>query len=220
MEQKTKYDTNPLDPEFERRANDDWGPQRSDTGDTARVEEVTADIRKGRNTAGPEHDAPTRRYDAGAAPSYPSVFVPPTYAPPATHGQQQYPLTVGPPSSRPVSGLHLPENITMILPYAPAYIGVVAAVIELYLVPRSELRVRFHAAQGLALQLAITAISLLFGAIGMITGSYSGKSIFWLASNIFLIISMIRVWKGRSHHIAPLDEATKWLNEHVQSKRP
>jgi len=37
------------------------------------------------------------------------------------------------PSCRPVAGLHLPEKLLVILPYAPAYIGIVPALIELFL---------------------------------------------------------------------------------------
>jgi uncharacterized membrane protein len=118
-----------------------------------------------------------------------------------------------------VQGLKLPENIAMVLPYAPAYIGVVAAIIELLLVPRSELRVRFHAAQGLALQLAIIAITLMFSLIGTITGSHFGGGLFSLAAFVFLIVSMVRVWKGKPHHIAPLDDATKWINAHIEQKK-
>ena len=29
----------------------------------------------------------------------------------------------------------------------------------------------------------------------------------------FLIVSLVRVWQGKPHHIAPLDDATAWLNE-------
>src|SRR3712207_8648565 len=46
-----------------------------------------------------------------------------------------------------------PENVAMILPYLPFTFGGIAAAIELLLVSRSETRVRFHAAQGLALHI-------------------------------------------------------------------
>ncbi len=107
----------------------------------------------------------------------------------------------------------------MIVPYLPFYLGIFAGLIELYLVPRHETRVRFHAAQGLALQLFITAVQFLFLFIRNFTAGSVGKGIFWMASFIFLIVSMIRVWKGEPHHIAPLDEATKWLNEKIEPRK-
>jgi uncharacterized membrane protein len=220
MGEKKKYDTNPLEEGVAQRAEDEWGAVRSGQGSEGHqpsTEQVKEQWKGSRPTS--EYEAPTRRMDAGFNASYPSVFVPPVYQPPASHGQQPYPLSVGKPACRAVQGLKLPENIAMVLPYAPAYIGVVAAIIELLLVPRSELRVRFHAAQGLALQLAIIAITLMFSLIGTITGSHFGGGLFSLAAFVFLIVSMVRVWKGKPHHIAPLDDATKWINAHIEQKK-
>jgi uncharacterized membrane protein len=87
------------------------------------------------------------------------------------------------------------------------------------MIPRNEVRVRFHAAQGLALHLAILAISFGFKFIGMFAGGNIGSLLFALAANIFLIVSMIRVWKGEAHHLAPLDDGTKWLNERIEPRK-
>jgi uncharacterized membrane protein len=106
----------------------------------------------------------------------------------------------------------------MILPYAPFYIGVVVSLIELFLVPRTEPRARFHASQGLALHIAILAIQTLFGVVGAIAGSSFGGSLFGLAATIFLFVSMARVWKGKPHYIAPLTEPAQWLNEHIKPR--
>ena len=107
----------------------------------------------------------------------------------------------------------------MILPYAPFYIGLVASIVELLLVPRSEVRTRFHAAQGLALHLAIIAIKLLFGFVGILVGGRFGGSLFSIAAFVFLIVSMVRVWKGQPHRLAPLSDATKWLNEQIEPRK-
>ncbi len=104
------------------------------------------------------------------------------------------------------------------LPYAPFYIGVVAALVELFLVPRRELKVRFHAAQGLALHIVVLVIQTLFSVIGAITDSSIGGSLFGTAAMIFLIISMIRVWKGEPHRIAPVCEPAQWLNERIEPR--
>jgi uncharacterized membrane protein len=221
MEKKDKYDTNPLDPDYVQNADDVWGATRS-SPETEDLDSVTREVR--RETANPRDravsEAPTRRYDnPSASSSYPSVFVPPPYEPPAQYRAPGTPLPITRPSTRAVTGLGLPENLAMILPYAPAYIGLVAAIIELFVVPRSETRVRFHAAQGLALQLAMVAISFLFGLVTIITGSGAGRSLFWLASTVFLIVSMVRVWKGKAHHIAPLNDFTGWINSHLEPRK-
>jgi hypothetical protein len=67
----------------------------------------------------------------------------------------------------------------------------------------------------MALQLVILAGAFVFGLIEAISGSDIGGNLFWLASFIFLIVSMSRVWQGKPHHIAPLDEGTRLLNEKV-----
>ncbi|MDQ5836365.1 MAG: hypothetical protein M3379_06235, partial [Acidobacteriota bacterium] len=63
--------------------------------------------------------------------------------------------------------------------------------------------------------LAILAGTILFQLVGVITGSRFGGFLFWLAQLTFLIISMIRVWQDKPHHIAALDDATRWLGERV-----
>jgi uncharacterized membrane protein len=106
----------------------------------------------------------------------------------------------------------------MILPYAPFYVGVVVSILELFLVPRSEPRVRFHAAQGLALHVAILVVQTLFGVVELITGSGIGGTLFGLAAAVFLIVSMVRVWKGAAHNIAPIAEPAQWFNDHIQPR--
>jgi uncharacterized membrane protein len=117
-----------------------------------------------------------------------------------------------------VVGLGLPEKWAMVLPYAPFYVGLVVSLLELFLVPRKESRVRFHAAQGLALQIAILAVQSVFKVIGVIANSSTGLGLFGLAAFVFLIISMVRVWKGKPHDIAPLAEPSQWLNERIKPR--
>ena len=77
---------------------------------------------------------------------------------------------------------------------------------------------RFHAAQGLALHIAILVVRTLFGVVGAISGSSVGGALFGAAVTVFLIVSMIRVWKGEPHYIAPIAEPSHWLNEHIQPR--
>src|SRR5436305_8914195 len=154
---KSKYDTNPLDTEYARRADDEWGARR-----VAEAEPKTKEVWPA--------EAPTKRYDTSIPVSYPSINVPPSYPSKRADATAEMSSTA-PSSGRAVPGLGLPENITYALPYAPFYIGAVVSAVELFLTPRSETRARFHASQGLVLHLAAIAISLFFNLVGEITGS-------------------------------------------------
>ncbi|HUE83804.1 MAG TPA: hypothetical protein VMM84_17005 [Pyrinomonadaceae bacterium] len=221
---KSKYDTNPLDPDIARKTEEVWGTDESKP-ETREMKGATRPV----GPAGKEEphnaqsEAPTRRYDNVPLDTpYPSVFVPPVYSPPSTYqppsAPHRPPQPDHKPTSRSVAGVGLPEKWAMVLPYAPFYIGVVVALIELFLVPRKEIKVRFHAAQGLALHVVILLVHTLFGVVGTITGSSIGGTLFKLAATIFLIISMVRVWKGETHRIAPLAEPTQWFNERIEPR--
>jgi uncharacterized membrane protein len=219
----SKYDTNPLDPDFVKHAEND----RGDGGKGPVTQPVRGDTREVGSPANEEaraniySETPTRRYDkASLEASYPSVFVPPTYSAPAPYQPAQFaapPITQRP-GSRSVAGIGLSEKWAMALPYMP-YIGVIASLVELFLVPRSEPKVRFHAAQGLALHVAILILGTAFAVIGAISGTTAGGSLFKLASFIFLIVSMIRVAKGKPHHISALTDPAQWFNDHIELKK-
>lgn len=222
---KSKYDTNPLDPDVETKAEESWG----EGGGGAQTKQVRGATRQVGNSANEDarqnvySEAPTRRYDTPPLDApYPSVFVPPTYAPPVQYHQQRQNIYQPPvsdaPSSRSVSGIGLPEKWALMLPYVPAYIGLIISLLELFLVPRREVKVRFHASQALALQIVFLVVQTLFSLISMFTGSRIGGTFFWLAGVIFLIISMVRAWKGEPHVITPLTEPAKWFNEHIEPR--
>ena len=234
-EKRSKYDTDPLDPDFVRHTEE----MSKETGAVG-AEPQTVPLRDD-----PALGEPTRRFDEQVSDSYPSVFVPPVYQAPPPPPQYQTPprpqpfttFGAGPagsqppaavpphgpaspypppphaPSARKVTKLGLAENVATALPYAPFFVGLVFAIIALLVVPRHETRTRFHAAQGLALQLAILLGTFAFQLINAITGSGLGGFIFRIAAFVFLIVSLVRVWQGKPHHIAPLDDATAWLNE-------
>ena len=225
---KSKYDTNPLDPDVERKAEDVWGDLGGVTqqvgGTTQQVGNEPPrppDVEDARKNVYSE--APTRRYDNPPLEApYPSIFVPPTYAPPPAQYQPRQniyqPPVTATPSSRPVLGIGIPERWATMLAYAPGYIGLVVGLLELFLVPRSEGKARFHASQGVALHIALLIVQTIFSAIGALTGSTIGGTMFKLAAFIFLIISMIRVWKGEPHQIAPLTEPAQWFNQHIEPR--
>jgi uncharacterized membrane protein len=230
---KSKYDTNPLDPDFVKNAERSFGPEGDATGrpDTQEVRGATREIGSTGNKnarANAYSEAPTRRYDNVPLDApYPSIFVPPTYSQPTPYQPAPTPYQPPPapyhplahhPGSRTVAGIGLPEKWATLLVYTPFYLGVVVALIELFLVPRKEVRVRYHAAQALALHIVIVVAQTLFGGLGKLTGSSFGGSLFGLAAFVFLIVSMIRVWKGKPHHIAPLADPAQWFNEHIEPR--
>ena len=223
---KSKYDTNPLDPNFVKNAEKARGPEGGAAAapETQEVKGATREIGSSANEnarANVYSEAPTRRYDNPPLDApYPSIFVPPTYSQPTPYQPPPAPYRPGTQKagSRTVAGVGLPEKWASALPYAPFYIGVVVSLIELFLVSRRELRVRFHAAQGLALQIAMVVGQTVFGVIGTLTGSSFGGSLFGLFCFVFLIISMIRVAKGEPHHIAPLAEPGQWLNQRIEPR--
>jgi uncharacterized membrane protein len=219
-----KYDTNPLDPDFVENAE----KGRSEGGNGPVTQPVRSATREVGSAANEEaranvySETPTRRYDkATLETSYPSVFVPPTYSPPAIYQAAQSPVApiIQKPGSRTVAGIGLSEKWAMVLPYTPFYIGVVVSLLELFLVPRSEPKARFHAAQGLALHVAILVLQTAFAVVGAITSTSVGSTLFKIAAFIFLIVSMIRVAKGKPHHISALTDPAQWFNDHIELKK-
>ncbi len=221
---KSKYDTNPLDASEVRKTEEVWGQPDVNGAPTQDVKGATREIGSSANDSARSNiysEAPTRRYDNLQIESpYPSVFVPPTPSAPSTYQPALAPnLSVTQkPTSRTVAGIGLPEKWAIALPYAPFYIGVVISLIELFLVPRTEVKARFHASQGLALHLAILVVQTLFGVVAAITNSSIGGSLFKVAAFVFLIFSMIRVFQGQPRYIAPVAELTKWFNEHIKPR--
>ncbi len=237
---RSKYDTNPLDSDVADRAEESWNRDTGSQADPATQDmtgAATRDIGRTSNEAArndPDAEAATRRIDD----SYPSVFVsrnprqqtyaPPRPAAPANIYQpppvpppqiyQQPPLPQAP-GTRKVAGINIAEKWANALPYFPFYVGLIASVIELVLVPRNESRTRFHAAQGFALHIAILVISSAFGILGAITDSGMGSGLFRFAAFIFLIVSMVRVLKGKPHHIAVLDDIRNWFDHKIGPRK-
>ncbi len=221
---KTKYDTNPLDPDVPKRTEAVWSEEEGGPG-TRQIKGATREVGHSPNESARNNlysEAPTRTFENPPLDApYHSVFAPPVQQPPPSIYQPNPYLQTqvsGRPTSRSIGGIGLPEKWAMILPYAPFYIGVIASLVELFLVPRKEVKVRFHAAQGLALHVAIIVLQTLFGVLGSITDSSVGGMLFNTAATVFLIISMVRVWKGEPHRIAPISELAQWFNQRIEPR--
>jgi len=228
---KSKYDTNPLEPDVEKKAEEVWGDLGGVTqqvgGTTNQVGDTPNDKPRPPNPENARQnvysEAPTRRYDNPPLEApYPSVFVPPTYAPPSQYQARQNvyqpPPASAPPAWHSVSGIGVPERWATMMAYAPGFIGLVVGLLELFLVPRKEGKVRFHASQAVALHIAILIVQTVFSAISAVSGSTLGGTLFKVAAFAFLVISMIRVWRGEPHRIAPLAEPAQWFNDHIEPR--
>lgn len=208
-----KYDTNPLDPEFPEKIK------------AAAEAEVATQVLNGvgaetRQFAGAAPTAATeeqtRRFNAADASPYADPYngqyVPAHYQPANVAAPDQS-------ISRKVEKIGLPENVLTAVPYIPWYIGMVAGILILFLVPKSEAKVRFHAAQGLAAHIGILIVTLILGVIGNVTDIADvGSFIFVLVTSIMLVVFAIKAWKGKPVHIETIDDLTNWLEEKISPK--
>ena len=206
----TKYDTNPLDPEF---------PEKAKAAAEAEVATQTLPFSGTATSAFPQSaptEEQTRRFPAAnmydySAP-YNGQYVPANYQPAAFANLDQS-------RKRKVDKVGLPENILVALPYMPFSIGLVAGLIELLVVPKHETKVRFHAAQGLAAHLGILIITTILGVVGNIANVADiGNGIFTAVTTIMLIIFTVKAWKGKPVHIESIEDLTNWLEDKISPR--
>ena len=139
------------------------------------------------------------------------------------HGPVQYLASqfaaVEDPSKRKIEKVGLPENIVIALPYFPWFLGMVAGAVLLFLLPKSETKARFHAAQGLAAHVGILIVTTILGMIGNATDLAEVANVaFQIATTIMLIVFAVKAWKGKPVHIESVDTLTNWLEEKIDSK--
>ena len=198
---KKKYDTNPLDPDFPEKVKQ--APQ-------------TAPIPPSTNEFPPPSvtEEQTRRFDEAGFNSYQNPYTGQDL--PAKYQNSNLYGGMNRSSNRKVDKIGLPENVLTALPYIPFSIGLVAGLVILFLAPRSETKVRFHAAQGLAAHVAILIISAILGFVGNITDmANAGNGIFYIVTTVMLVIFAIKAWQGKPVHIESVDDLTEWLEDKV-----
>jgi len=123
-------------------------------------------------------------------------------------------------SSRKVDKIGLPENVLTALPYIPWFVGLIAGILILLFVPKSEAKVRFHAAQGLAAHLGILLIMTIVGFGGSFFGlADAANIIFQIVTTIMLIIFTVKAWQGKPVHIESVDDLTNWLEEKLSPRK-
>ncbi len=204
----TKYDTNPLDPDFPEKVK------------AAAEAEVATQVLNSSGAATRQFAEPgdeqTRRFFSTdttgyAAPPHTGQYVPANIAGFGSSTQS---------ISRKVDKVGLPENIMTAVPYIPWYPGMIAALIMLFVLPRSESKVRFHAAQGLAAHVAIWIVASILGGFSGWTGiANAAGGIFTVVTGVMMIVFAYRAWKGRPVHIETVDSLTNWLEEKISPKQ-
>jgi uncharacterized membrane protein len=214
----SKYDTNPLDSDFPEKAK-----AAAEGLDTQTLPYNGAETQAFPYVA-PTAEQQTRKFAEPDVQAYSSQYS-------ATYGTpfngQSLPANykavsfsdVNTSGSRKVAKVGLPENVMTALPYVPWYLGLVASVLMLVFVPKSEAKVRFHAAQGLAAHIAILIVSTILGVLSQVVSFASfGNGIFNLVTMILLIIFAFKAWKGRPVHIESIEELTNWLDEKISPR--
>ncbi len=201
-----KFDTNPLDPDFPEKVKEKQkktAPLYGENGTTRAFAEP------------PVTEEQTRKFEEADFGAYDPVYHPETGMPMALQREdsdQQRSLKIG--------SISLPENVLTALPYVPFYLGLVAGIIELVFIPRSEPKVRYHAAQGVAAHCAIWIITSVLGMVAWGSDLAStASSIFGLVTTIMLLIFAFKAWQGKPIHIESVESLTDWLEEKINPQK-
>ncbi|HEX8249886.1 MAG TPA: hypothetical protein VF599_17065 [Pyrinomonadaceae bacterium] len=200
---KKKFDTNPLDPEFPEKLKE------AETNALPKNNYKTAEF--------PVHsvtEEETRRFTEAEFGAYNAPYdgsqIPAHFQTAKINAQTED-------ISRKVAKIGLPENVLTALPYLPFYIGLISGLLILLFVPKSETKVRFHAAQGLAAHIGIFIVSAILGLVGNVTGLANiGNWIFQIVTMVMLIVFAVKAWQGHPVHIESVDDLTEWLEEKIK----
>lgn len=199
-----KFDTNPLDPDFPvkaRTAAAGYEAPPKTPFSTAEFPTRPPSVTEEETRRFNEDDFQAYSY---AAPQPVTVYQAPNFS------------DMNRASERKVAKTGIPEKWLIGLPYVPFWIGMVAGLILLLVIPKEENKVRFHAAQGLAAHVGILIVTTILGIIGNITDVADiGKLIFTIVTTVMLAIFAIKAWQGKPVHIAPVDDLTNWLEEKI-----
>jgi uncharacterized membrane protein len=202
---KKKFDTNPLDPEFPRKVQEAQTSTLPKSSETDRIPPPSVTEEQTRRFSEVNFAAYSSPYDGQQVPN--------------VYQTAKLNSDVGNSSKRKVASVGLPENILTALPYLPWFVGLVAGIVILLFVPKSETKVRFHAAQGLAAHIGILIVTTILSGVGNITDLADiGNFIFQLATTIMLIIFAVKAWQGKPVHIESVDDLTEWLEEKINPR--
>lgn len=205
-----KFDTNPLDPDFPEKAKTAAAPTADQGGvytapqktpySTSEFPVRPPSVTEDETRRFGEADFQAYAFQGGQAPA---VYQPVGLA------------EMNRASDRKVGKTGLAEKWLIGLPYLPFWIGLIAGLILLLIIPKEENKVRFHAAQGFAAHIAIMIVSAILGVVGNITDSNFGSFIFGAVTTVMMIVFAIKAWKGKPVHIEIIDDLTNWFEEKI-----
>lgn len=202
-----KFDTNRLEPDFPEKAK----AQAAAAGEYAPPPKTPFSTAEFPTRPSSITEEETRRFSESEFQSY--AFhggqVPTTYQTAAVSQD------MGQASDRKVQGIGIAEKWVVGLPYLPVWIGLIAGIVLLLVTPKEENKVRFHAAQGFAAQVAILIVSAMLGFIGNVTDTNFGSGIFGIVSFVLMIIFAVKAFRGKPVHIEILDDLTNWFEDKI-----
>ncbi len=202
---KKKFDTNPLDPEFPQKV--------MEAQQTNALPQADATTQKFADVADTEEE--TRQFNQANFGAYQSPYngqnIPANY-------QTSRLADMGNTSKRKVAKIGLPENIMTALPYLPIWLGLVVGILELVFLPKSEAKVRFHAAQAAAAHIGILIILAILGTLDFLPFGNAPYQIFWIISTIMLIVFAVKAYQGKPVHIESVEDLTEWLEDKIKPK--
>jgi len=209
---KKKFDTNPLDPDFPEQVR-----VEVDEGKTTALPFSNGETSKFADPSDTEEQ--TRKFNEAEFGAFGSDF--------GQNQKQSYrPVPVYTPNtdtkrSLNIGSISLPENVLTALPYIPfSIIGVVAAVIELIFIPKTEPKVRYHAAQGLAAQIGIWVVLAGLGVLSFGSDLVDvAGTVFSVVTTIMLIVFAVKAFQGKPIHIAAVQDLTDWLEERISPQK-
>ncbi len=209
-----KFDTNPLDPEFPEKVRE----TQKELETVALPKTKKGKTRKFKDVI--ETEDQTRKFNDAEFEAYQTTFgneanQPANYQPNRfvkTEDEEKRSVNIG--------SVSLPENILTALPYIPfSVIGIVAGIIELILIPKSEPKIRYHAAQGLAANIGVWIVLAVLGFFSWTELGDVATTIFWLVSHIMLVIFAIKAWQGKPIHIETVQDLTDWLEDKIKPQK-
>lgn len=200
-----KFDTNPLDPDFPEKAKAETAPVAGFTAPNSPFKTAEFPTEPGSITEDETQKFNDAHFGAYAFHGGPAAV----YQPPVMAEMNRA-------SDRKVAKFGIPERWALAAPYLPIWLGFVAGVVLLLLMPKEESKVRFHAAQGLAAYLGILIVTTILGIIENVTDlAELGSLIFTVATTIMMIVFAVRAFKGKPVHIEAVDDLTNWLEDKI-----
>lgn len=210
-----KFDTNPLEADFPEKVRETQKeletvalPKSAQNGKTQKFANVL------------ETEDETRKFAEAEFDAFQSTFGNPTNQPVNYQPQTLYDGNADTKKSHNIGSVNLPENILIALPYIPFMIGLIAGLIELFFIPKSEPKVRFHAAQGVAAHIGILIITTILGFASIASDlADTASEIFSIVTTIILIIFAVKAWQGKPIHIEAVQDLTDWLEDKIKPQK-